>query len=141
MNASALQAGPHNSETLRCDGQFHYEGITARRCPGPVSSDQRRIQGALFGDRLKERALRRAECEHADDLEAARLIRDRLAIEHGTVDADMVREVFERYRGANVWSHWTGALFRDGKYEPVGFKASVYPTNHSALIRVWRRKR
>lgn len=107
---------------------------------GPLTPEQKRAQGLLFGRELKERALNKAEAEHENDLQAARLIRDRLAIEHGEVDADMVRTVFESY-GRMTWGPWAGALFRGKDYVPTGvFKPSVFATNHGAVIRVWRRK-
>jgi hypothetical protein len=107
----------------------------------PLTIEEKRLQGALFGQELKEKALDRAEEYAADNLAAARLIRDRLSFEHEAVDADMVREVFERHRGVNTWGVWAGALFRDGKFEPTGeWKASTYATNHSRVNRRWRRK-
>lgn len=111
--------------------------------PGPVilTPEEKRLQGSLFGDQFKREALDAHEENHAGNLEAARLIRDRIAIEKGTVTADDVREVFEKHRGVNAWGPWAGSLFRGGEYEPTGeFIPSHYATNHGAVIRVWRRK-
>lgn len=106
-----------------------------------LNDEEKRQAGFRFGQVMKDRALEGAEDRHASDLEAARMIRDRLVIERGVVTADDVRAVFEKHRGVTAWGPWAGALFRDGGYEPTGdFKASVFATNHGAVIRVWRRK-
>jgi len=108
---------------------------------GALSAEEKRHAGHTIGQELKTRALDRAEGTHANDLQAARLIRDRIAFEKGTVTADDVRAVFERHRGVNTWGPWAGALFRGGEYVPTGdFIPSAYATNHGAVIRVWRRK-
>jgi hypothetical protein len=108
---------------------------------GPLNAGQKRRAGAQLGQEHKERELDRAEDSHASDLQAARLIRDRIALERVTVTADDVREVFEKHRGVNAWGPWAGALFRGKEYEATGeFRASVYATNHGAVIRVWRRR-
>lgn len=107
----------------------------------PLTIEEKRRQGSLFGQEMKDAALAAHEESYANRLEAARTIRDRIALERGTVDADAVREVYERKMTVQSWGPWAGALFRDGLYEPTGqFKPSTFATNHGAVIRVWRRK-
>ena len=118
-----------------------------RHCPcayertSALTPPEKRQAGFQFGQTLKERALDRAEELHGNDLQAARIIRDRIAFERGEVTADDVRAVFEKHRGVNAWGPWAGALFRGGEYVATGeFRPSAYATNHGAVIRVWRRK-
>lgn len=135
------------------DEAAHVPRVSVRRClfcpcvfpidepRQPMDVKEKAEAGARIGQELKEAALVSAEASHASDLNAARMIRDRIAIERGTVTADDVRLVFERHRGVNAWGPWAGALFRGGQYVATGeFKPSVFATNHGAVIRVWRRK-
>ena len=92
-----------------------------------------------LGQIIKEWTLVAHELNHVSDLARARQIRDELVGQAGCVTADTIRAKFEEER-PGAWGPWAGALFRHPDWEPCGWVASEYASNHGAVIRVWRRK-
>lgn len=82
----------------------------------------------------------RAAKHHGIALELARQIARDLALRHGTVTADDVRVVYERWHPSTPMGNAWGSLFNDGHFIPDGFVPSTQPSRHGAIIRQWRLK-
>jgi hypothetical protein len=74
-------------------------------------------------------------------LALAKFIAERLAREHGTVNADMVGRELKLKHGIESLGGAAGSIFRDSCWEWTGeWVKSARVTNHSRMLRVWRLK-
>lgn len=100
-------------------------------------------QRAAEGVELKEEALDKHDAAYYDLLAACRKELERIHRGSGRpVHADDARHYLEQRPELNESGRkdWMGALFRDGKWEAVGWHQSSHPENHARMMRTWRLK-
>lgn len=92
------------------------------------------------GDMLKRYGLDLVEKHNPDFVMLCRKYAKSHSIKHGNVTSDDIRlwanlnDIYPLHQ--NAW----GAIFKDGKWERVGFMKSRIPSNHSRIISIWRYK-
>lgn len=94
-----------------------------------------------ISDRLKKQGMEQAEDNALSALELARGIAREIAARNGTVNADQVGRVLKFRHGIDTLGPAAGSLFKGKEWEFTGnWVKSKRITNHSRMIREWRRK-
>lgn len=94
----------------------------------------------IQGDLLRDEGIERVGSHNREWLEWARMKAFSTLQTFKTVSSDDIRSYVE---DGDYWpdhpNTW-GAIFKDKRFEPCGWKKSNVPSNHSRYIRVWRLK-
>jgi hypothetical protein len=92
-----------------------------------------------LSERLKQEGMSKAADHGKTNLEIGRHVAKDYCRKHGTVNADNVGGILNKYYGIKTLGGAAGSLFRGGAFEWTGeCIKSIRITNHRRELRVWR---
>ena len=92
------------------------------------------------GKQLRDRGIKKVSANNDAFLETCRTFARNHCKLFGSCTSDEVRR-FVEYEGLKPTSpNAYGAIFRNGEFEPIGWKESEIESNHARPLRIWRLK-
>lgn len=91
--------------------------------------------------RARDRAMGLAAGKNDDQLEVVRAVAQDLARRGKPITIDDVRDECERRGLKIVWGNWTGSVFKEVIWEPVGYAQARHKGSHARVVRKWMLER
>lgn len=91
--------------------------------------------------RDRDRAMAVSAGKNDDQLETVRLVARELAAKGRPITIDDVRDECERRGLKIVWGNWTGSVFKEVIWEPVGYAQARHKGSHARVVRKWMLER
>lgn len=88
------------------------------------------------GEHRRDLGIEKVTSHNGNWLATARLTAEGIARRHGKVSSDELREVLGDHQPDHPNAY--GSVFRDKRFQAIGFKKSENPSRHAGMIRVYR---